>query len=150
MIARILLDTNVMVYAYDRSEPAKQAQALQVLNDLAVSRAALISVQVLVEFYNAVTRRIAAPLTSEQAYERIKNLAMAWPVLEITPLIAIEAARGASQHQMRIWDAQIWATARLNQIPVVLSEDFSDGAVIEGIRIVNPFTVSFQARDWVR
>jgi predicted nucleic acid-binding protein len=51
---------------------------------------------------------------------------------------------------MRIWDAQIWATARLNQIPVVLSEDFSDGAVIEGIRIVNPFTVSFQARDWVR
>jgi len=101
-------------------------------------------------FYNAVTRRIAAPLTSEQANERIKNLAMAWPVLEITPLIAIEAARGASQHQMRIWDAQIWATARLNQIPVVLSEDFSDGAVIEGIRIVNPFTVSFQARDWVR
>jgi predicted nucleic acid-binding protein len=149
MINRILLDTNVLVYAYDRSEPAKQAQALQLLNDLAARRAGLISVQVLIEFYNAVTRRIAAPLTPEQAYARIKNLVAAWPVLEITPLIAIEAARGASQHQMRIWDAQIWATARLNQIPVVLSEDFSDGTVIEGIRIVNPFAAIFQARDWI-
>ncbi len=74
---------------------------------------------------------------------------MAWPVLDLTPLIVLEAARGAYQHQMRIWDAQIWATARLNQIPVILSEDFSDGAVIEGIRIVNPFAEHFELAEWV-
>ncbi len=149
MTGRILVDTNVVVYAYDRSESARQAQAMQVLDDLIVSRTGVISAQVLIEFFNAVTRRIAAPLTLEEAHERIRNLIMAWPVLEITPLIVLEAARGASQHQMRIWDAQIWATARLNQIPVIFSEDFSDGAVVEGIRTVNPFVSTFQIGDWL-
>ncbi len=149
MTGRILVDTNVVVYAYDRSEPAKQAQATQVLNDLVVSRTGVISAQVLFEFFNAVTRRIAAPLTSEEAYERIRHLILAWPVLEITPLIVLVAARGSWQHQMRVWDAQIWATARLNQIPVIFSEDFSDGTVVEGIRTVNPFAATFQIGDWL-
>ncbi len=148
MTDRVLIDTNVVVDAYDRSEPAKQAQALRVLNELAASRSGVISTQVLTEFYNAVTRRIADPLTAEDAYERIRNLVMAWPVLDVTPLIVLEAARGAFQHQMRIWDAQIWATARLNQIPVIFSEDFSDGAVVEGILTVNPFGEQFEIGQW--
>ncbi|HEX9117241.1 MAG TPA: PIN domain-containing protein [Anaerolineae bacterium] len=149
MTDRILVDTNVVVYAYDRSEPAKQAQALTVLNELAGSRAGVLSAQVLSEFFNAVTRRIVDPLTFEEAYARVRNLMLAWPVLDITPLIVLEAARGAVQHQMRIWDAQIWATARLNQIPVIFSEDFSDGAVVEGIRTVNPFGRQFQMNQWI-
>ncbi len=149
MTGKVLIDTNVLVYAYDRAEAIKQAQARQVLGELAKQRAGFISTQVLTEFYNAVTRRIAAPLTPEQAYERIKNLLMAWPVLDITSLIVLEAARGAYQHQMSVWDAQIWAAARLNQIPVIFSEDFSNGSVIEGIRMVNPFAKGFQLRDWV-
>lgn len=149
MNGRVLVDTNVLVYAYDRSEPAKQAQALHVLSDLQANRAGLLSVQVLIEFYNAVTRRISQPLTPQQADERIRNLAVAWPVLDITPLIALEAVRGALQHQMPIWDAQVWATARLNQIPAIFSEDFSDGALTEGIRMVNPFAAAFQVHDWM-
>jgi predicted nucleic acid-binding protein len=149
MTGKAFVDTNVLVYAYDRSEPAKQARALQVIDDLMALRAGVISAQVLIEFYNAVTRRIAAPLAPDVAYDRIKNLVWAWSVLDITPLIALEAARGASQHQLRIWDAQIWATARLNQIPIVLSEDFSDGTAIEGVRTLNPFTTSFRLHDWL-
>ncbi len=37
------------------------------------------------------------------------------------------------------WDAQIWATAKLNQIPVVLSQGFASGSVIEGVLFENPF-----------
>jgi predicted nucleic acid-binding protein len=40
---------------------------------------------------------------------------------------------------MSLWDAQVWATAKLNQIPVVLSEDFASGSVIEGVLFENPF-----------
>ena len=149
MTGKVFVDTNVLVYAYDRSERRKQLWAVEMLDELVAQRAGVMSAQVLGEFYNAVTRRIASPLTPEQAYERIKNLVMAWPVLEIAPLIVLEAARGAYQHQMRIWDAQIWATARLNQIPVILSEDFQDGAVIEGIRIVDPFRAGFALGDWI-
>jgi len=42
-------------------------------------------------------------------------------------------------HGFSYWDAQIWATARLNQIPIVLSEDFAHGRRIEGVRFLNPF-----------
>jgi len=44
---------------------------------------------------------------------------------------------------MPYWDAQLWATARLNQVEVLLSEDFQDGRVLGGVRFVNPFAPSF-------
>jgi predicted nucleic acid-binding protein len=61
----------------------------------------------------------------------------------------LEAVRGVRDHQLAYWDAQIWATARLNQVPLVLSEDFSNGAVIEGVRFVNPFASDFDLDVWL-
>jgi hypothetical protein len=36
--------------------------------------------------------------------------------------------------------AHFWATARLNQVPLVLSEDFKDGDVLEGVRLPARFS----------
>jgi predicted nucleic acid-binding protein len=47
------------------------------------------------------------------------------------------------------YDAQIWATARLNQVPVVFSEDFRDGTTLEGVRFVNPFSSEFLLEKWL-
>jgi len=47
--------------------------------------------------------------------------------------------RGVKTYQMSYWDAQIWASALLHQVPIVLSEDFSSEGVIKGVRFVNPF-----------
>jgi len=59
-------------------------------------------------------------------------------VKEITPFVVLEAARGVRDYQFSYWDAQVWAVAKLNQIPVIYSEDFNVGAEIEGIRFLNP------------
>ena len=149
MSDRVFVDTNVLVYAYDRSEPGKQQQALEVLDRLAVTGVGMISTQVLAEFFVAVTRKIPAPLSVAEAYERVKNYLQSWAVVDLTGMIVLEAARGVRDHQFSFWDAQIWATARLNQVPVVFSEDFADGAVIEGIRFVNPFAESFDIEEWL-
>lgn len=61
MSARVLVDTNVLVYAYDRSAPDKQRRALDVLDNLVVSDVGAISTQVLAELFVAVTRKIANP-----------------------------------------------------------------------------------------
>jgi len=148
MSDRVFVDTNVLVYAYDRSEPEKQRQALYVLDRLAMSGVGVISTQVLSEFFVAVTRKIAAPLSAGEAYQRIKNYLQSWTVLDLTGMIVLEAARGVRDHSFNFWDAQIWATSRLNQIPVVFSEDLADG-VIEGVRFVNPFARDFQPGDWI-
>ncbi len=61
----------------------------------------------------------------------------------------LEAARGVRDHRFSFWDAQIWTTARLNQLPLVFSEDFNPGQVTEGVRFVDPFAADFQLEEWV-
>lgn len=148
MSARVLLDTNVLVCSYDRSEPEKQAQALAILERLHVNGSGCLSSQVLNEFFVAVTRRIAAPLTVEEAYGSVGNYLASWPVLAVTGLITLEGARGVLRYQMSFWDALIWATARLNQVPVVFSEDLPGELLLEGVRFVNPFAADFQLEEW--
>lgn len=144
MSDRVFIDTNVLVYAYDRSEPEKQQRALDTLDRLASARAGVISPQVMSECFVTVTRKIASPLSMTDAYQRLANYLQIWTVIDLTGMIVLEAARGVREHQFSFWDAQIWATARLNQIPVVLSEDFNTGSVIEGVRFANPFADEFQ------
>lgn len=105
------------------------------------------SAQVLSEFFVTVTRKISVPLTPDEAYERMKNYLQAWTVQDSTGLIVLEAVRGVREHQFAFWDALIWATARLNQISVVFSEDFNTEAVIDGVRFVNPFDGDFSPRS---
>lgn len=149
MTNRIFVDTNIIVYAYDRSEHEKQTRALAVLNYLTEARAGIISAQVMSEFFSAVTRKIKLPLRPDDAYQRLENYQQSWKIVPVTPEIVLEAVRGVREHQFSLWDGQIWAAARLNQITVVFSEDFSVGSVIEGVRFVNPLIDDFRVEEWV-
>lgn len=137
----VLIDTNLLVYMYDLSEPEKQQRAVEVLQH--VRQTGVLSAQVMSEFYNIVTRKLEPPLTAEQAQAQLQRLTRVWPVLPVTSQVVFEAIRGVREYQLSFWDAQIWAAARLNRVPVVLSEDFNPGAVIEGVRFLNPFPADF-------
>jgi len=76
-------------------------------------------------------------LTPAEALVRMRNYSAACHVVDITGLISLEAIRGVEIHHFGFWDAQIWATARLNQIEEVYSEDFASGATVEGVRFTN-------------
>lgn len=144
----ILIDTNVLVYAYDRSETEKQLQALAVLDQLATTDSGVLSIQVLVEFCSVALRKLPATLTPAQVEERVSRYAEIYPILPVTVPVVLEALRGVREHQFSFWDAQIWAVARLNQVSVVFSEDFNPGAEVEGVRFVNPFAADFRPEDW--
>ncbi len=141
MSAKILVDTNILVYAYDRSEPEKQQQAFSILQQLVAAKTGVLSTQVLAEFFVAVTRKIQLPLSAAEAYERTGNYLRSWTVVEVNGWVVLEAVRGVRDYQFSYWDAQIWATAKSNQISVVYSEDFNVGAVIEGVQFINPFNI---------
>jgi predicted nucleic acid-binding protein len=149
MADKVLVDTNVLLYAYDRGESVKQPQAVAVLDRLATKRVGVLTAQVLAEFFFNATHKLKTPMTLEQAYGRVENYLLAWEVLDVTGAMILEAVRGVRDHQLAYWDAQIWATARLNQIPFVLSEDFSAGMVLEGVRFVNPFADDFDVDAWL-
>jgi predicted nucleic acid-binding protein len=143
MAHRIMVDTNILLYAYDRAEPVRQPRALAVLDVLVKRRMGVLTPQVLAEFYVNAMHKLEPPLTGEEAYERIQSYMLSWEIIELTGPIVLEAARGARIHKMAYWDAQIWASARLHQVPVIFCEDFSGGAVIEGVRFINPVADDF-------
>ena len=147
-MAEILIDTNVLVYAHDRSEAVKQRQAIDILSKLQTTSSGRLSAQCLSEFFWVVTRGAIPKLTLSEAVQQTDRLARVWPVLDVTAQIVLEATRGVRDHQLSFWDAQIWAAARLNQIPVVFSEDFATGSIVEGIRFVDPFAEDFDPTTW--
>ncbi len=146
---RILVDTNVLVYAYDPEGEEKQELALKILDELAVVRRGVLTAQVLAEFAVVALRKLAAILPPDRIATSLQRYLRSWPVLDITGLIILEAVRGVKEHKMPYYDAQIWASARLNQIPAVLSEDFASGSTVEGVAFINPFDKDFKLDDWV-
>ncbi|WYL94517.1 MAG: PIN domain-containing protein [Gloeotrichia echinulata IR180] len=138
MNGRVFLDTNILVYIYDSLDTAKQERAMAVTDQLIRSGKAVISTQVMGEFFMATTRTRRLLLTPAEALERMRNYLGACHVVDVTRLISLEAIRGVETHHFGFWDAQIWATARLNQIAEVYSEDFATGSVVEGVQFTNP------------
>ncbi|MBI4674592.1 MAG: PIN domain-containing protein [Chloroflexi bacterium] len=147
-MALVLIDTNVLVYAYDRGEHVKQEQAIRVLEYLHEKQIGRVSVQSLSEFFSATTKGKTPILTREQAAQQVEDFVKIWRVLDLTPQVVIEALRGVREHQFAYWDAQIWAVARLNQVPTIFSEDFNVGAELEGVCFVNPFADDFVLSEW--
>lgn len=138
-----LIDSNVLVYAHDPGDKAKQHRSIEVLDRLVGQGLAVLSVQCLSEFFSAVTRRIPYPLRDEVALAQVERLARSCQMLDVTPVTVLEACRGAIQHQMSYWDAQIWAVAHLNGVAWIITEDGQHSRLVEGVRYMNPFLADF-------
>ncbi len=138
-----LVDTNVLVYAHDPRDRDKQAKAFRVLDRLVRSEGAVLSVRCLSEFFTVVTRRLPERMMPTEAVAQVERLVRSCRVLDLTAAVVLEGCRGSAQHQMSVWDALIWAAAKLNQIPHVLTEDAEHGRFLEGVRFLNPFAESF-------
>jgi predicted nucleic acid-binding protein len=139
----ILVDTNVLVYTHDARDRAKQRRAVEILRALVQTERAVLSVQCLTEFFRAVTQRLPEPLTIPQARAEVSLLMQSYRVLPLTPLVVLEACDGVVTHQLALWDALIWAIARLNQVPIVLTEDAPHGRFLDGVTFLNPFDPAF-------
>jgi len=145
----ILIDTNILVYSFDLAEPQKKAIARDLLTQLQLYQQGHLSIQCVAEFFNVVSRGILPKMTKEDASAQVEFFLHSFPVYPLTSAIVREAVRGVREHQLSYFDAQLWACAKLNQVPFVFSEDFQDGQTLEGIRFVNPFAQTFQLEKWL-
>ena len=138
MAARVFLDTNVLVYAYDLHAPAKQARAQTLLTEGIEQENAVVSSQVLGEFFVLVTKQIESPLPAEEARELI-DLFGALPVVAIDLNLVRRAIDTHRQYQISYWDALIVAAAERAGCGRILSEDFSSGQSYHQLVAENPF-----------
>jgi predicted nucleic acid-binding protein len=135
---RAFFDTNILVYAFDSSSPRKQSRALDLFDELASKGDAVLSTQVLQEFFVVVTRKLAAPLSSEHAEEIVRQFAQL-PTVVIDPDLILQAIHFTRAHRVSFWDALLVAAAKCAGAAELLTEDLQQGQMIEGVRIVNPF-----------
>ena len=147
MNTRYVLDTNVLIYGFDASEPEKQERALGVLARVGEEPSAALPAQVLAEFANVMLRGLDEPLSPAEVHGQIERYEDLFPVLPLTSAVVLEATRGIRDHSFSYFDAQIWAVARLHQVPVVLSEDFPVGATVEGVTFANPLAEDFDLSE---
>jgi len=145
MSGQVLLDTNILVYAEDAREPLKRIRAQQVIESLVTAEIAVVTPQILGEYFHTVSRLFRTTLAQDAARSQVERYGELFDVVPATFTTVVEAARGAVRYKLRYYDAQIWAAARLGGVGVVLSEDFEDGREIEGVRFVDPFAEGFDA-----
>jgi predicted nucleic acid-binding protein len=136
MAARSFFDTNVIIYGDDKSEPAKQRRALALLAEHRRAGTGVVSLQVLQEYFVAVTRKLhVEPSVARRKVELLAELEVAVPQLSDV-LAAIDLHR---LHGFSFWDALILQMAQQAGCRFLFSEDFQNVRQFDGIQVVNPF-----------
>jgi predicted nucleic acid-binding protein len=133
------VDTNVLVYAFDRGNARKRQVALDLLDDASLHL--VLSTQVLLEFYWTVTRKLDPPLEAAEAHDVVRHLSEV-AVVPTDAVLVDAAIILARQHRLALWDAAIVAAAQRGGCDELLTEDLNDGATIAGVRVRDPFRAS--------
>lgn len=139
MNVKYFADTNVLVYAFDSSEPEKQKIAQQLLERHGNAGELTVSTQVLQEFFVISTRKLAEPLSAETAQQLVQAFSR-YPIEQVTPRLIDKAIDRHRRESFSFWDSLVVEAALSSGSEVLLSEDMQDGRKINQLIIKNPFS----------
>jgi len=135
---RVFFDTNILVYLFDADAAEKKKRACFLFESEASAGRAVLSTQVLQEFYVVVTRKLAVPLDPKAAEDIVRNLSVL-PIVPIDTDRILSAIGRSRRMQFSFWDALIIEAALAAGAKRLLSEDLHHGEVIDSLKIENPF-----------
>lgn len=138
MTGKGFVDTNILLYARDSSEPLKQEKAETLLRGLWAQRTGRISVQVLNEYFVYATAKLDPGLSREEAWEDVEAL-KAWQPVPIDMELLSTGYRLQCDYGLSWWDSLIVAAAEVSGCDHIFTEDLSADQSYHGIRVINPF-----------
>ena len=141
MTELIFVDTNVLLYEWDGSAPAKQRRAIEWMRHLWDAQHGRLSFQVLAEFYRGATQKLRPPLGPEKAENYVRTF-FPWNPVAIGEEVLEAAWRTQRRYKLSWWDALIVAAAERAECRTLLSEDFQAGQQFGEVTVVNPFTTA--------
>jgi len=137
----VFVDTNLLVYARDTSDPTKHARAGEWMRHLWETGDGRLSIQVLQEYYVTVTRKLRPGLAKDTARADVQDLS-AWRPTAID-VEGLEVAWSIEDRfDLSFWDSLIVAAAHVAGCGVILTEDLQHGMDLDGVRVVDPFRTS--------
>ncbi len=143
-----LLDTNILVYAYDTSEIDSGKH--EICKDLIAKCWSLdnefaISLQNLSEFYVITTKKIENPISTKDAKNIIEGILSfkGWKKINFTANTILSAIDTSSSYKIHYWDALLATTMRENNILCIYTENERDFKKIPWLEVVNPLSSHF-------
>lgn len=140
MTVLVFVDSNVLIYHRDASDPVKQAIASRWLDHLWRNGTGRISCQALNEYYVVATRKLESQLDPDDAWDDVTSL-FRWEPLPVSPEVLTRARDVQRLHRLSWWDSLIVAAAQLQNCTVLLTEDLQDGARFGSVVVRSPFTL---------
>jgi predicted nucleic acid-binding protein len=137
MSDKYFVDTNILVYAHDRSAGAKHQRARTLLEQLWDSGQGVLSTQVLQELRINLRRKVSRPLPLEDVRRLIRDYST-WEVITNTPESILQAIEIEARYKTSFWDALILQAAESSGASILYSEDLATGQLYGDIRVVNP------------
>jgi predicted nucleic acid-binding protein len=142
---RQFVDTNILVYSYDKGDGEKQKLAKDLIASLWESRKGCISIQVLQELYVTMTRKATTPLAPDAAASIIADLST-WPHHVPAAGDILQAADIQQRYGISFWDAMIVNSACKTGCSILWTEDLNSGQVYESVTARNPFLIHLRPR----
>ncbi len=139
MSERFFLDTNIFVYAFDATAPAKSRRAMSLIRQALTKRCGVISFQVVQEFFNVALRRFSRPMSIAEAQQYLTTVFRPLLAVNSTPGLYFEALELSQKHGFSWYDSVIVAAAVEAKCDVLYSEDLQHGRELKNLRIENPF-----------
>ena len=139
MSGRFFLDTNIFVYAFDASAPAKAKKAAHLVRQAADTGQGIVSYQVVQEFFNVAFRRFAHPMNLAEAEQYLITVFRPLLAVHSSPSLYVEALRILGKHRLSWYDSLIVAAALEGLCDTLYSENLQHGREIEEVKIENPF-----------
>ncbi len=135
---KCFIDTNILIYAHDKTNKYKYEKAFNLINTLWENRKACASIQVLQEFYVVVTKKIKNTANIEDIKKIISALE-SWDIHSPSVRDVLESIEIQDRYNISFWDSMIICSAKRKKCDVIFSEDLNNGQLYEGIIIKNPF-----------
>ncbi|MGA2571252.1 MAG: PIN domain-containing protein [Terracidiphilus sp.] len=137
MSDKCFVDTNILVYAHDRSAGVKHQRAQRLVEQLWNSGDGVISTQVLQELCINLRRKAGNPLPADEVRLLIRDYS-AWEVVTNSPDSVLRALDIELRFKISFWDALIVDAAEAASASVLYSEDLAAGQRYGAVRVVNP------------
>ena len=131
------LDTNILVYAYDPSDPATQRVAQELLLR-AFEGGIVTSTQVLAEFAATLLHKLSPP-GSPQDVLAVLDALSPLKVMSPDPAVVRRAVEARALYGIHFYDAMIVSVAERAACARILSEDLNPGQSYFSMPVHNPF-----------
>ncbi len=137
-MSRSFFDTNVLLYLFDDFVPEKKVRAQEVFSGEVEAGRAVLSTQILQEFYVNATRKLAEPLPVEVAEAQVRDFARL-PLVRVDEAMIIAAIERHRSMSLSFWDSLVVEAALKAGTGRLLTEDLQHGQQIEDLVVENPF-----------